>query len=79
MDKRRHETWRDRAGLKEMQLSLLGGVMEVEVLDTYLIKVTLTRDGFTASAFVTSHHLVEDKRPQLEAAISREAAAAFID
>jgi hypothetical protein len=53
--------------------------MQIEVLDAELIKVTLTRDGFTASAFVTSHHLTEQKRPQLEAAISREAAAAFID
>jgi ribosome-binding factor A len=51
--------------------------MDVEVLDTELIKVTLTRDGFSASAFVTSHHLAEQKRPQLEAAINREAARAF--
>jgi ribosome-binding factor A len=51
--------------------------MEVEVLDAELIKVTITRDGFTASCFVTSHHLVEDKRRQLEAAISREAERAF--
>jgi ribosome-binding factor A len=51
--------------------------MEVEVLDAELIKVTITRDGFTASCFVTSHHLVEDKRRQLEAAINREAARAF--
>jgi hypothetical protein len=52
-------------------------MMDVEVLDAELIKVTLTRDGFSASAFVTSHHLVEDKRRQLEAAISREAERAF--
>jgi ribosome-binding factor A len=51
--------------------------MEVEVLDAELIKVTITRDGFTASCYVTSHHLVEDKRRQLEAAINREAARAF--
>jgi ribosome-binding factor A len=51
--------------------------MEVEVLGTELIKVTLTRDGISASCYVASHHLVEDKRPQLEAAISREAARAF--
>jgi len=57
--------------------AVAGSVMEVEVLDTELIKVTLTRDGFTASAFVTSHHLTEQKRPQLEAAISREAERAF--
>jgi ribosome-binding factor A len=51
--------------------------MEVEVLDAELIKVTLTRDGISASCFVTSHHLIEDKRRQLEAAIAREAAGAF--
>ena len=46
--------------------------MDVEVLDAELIKCTLTRDGISVSAFVTSHHLVEDKRRQLEAAIQRE-------
>jgi ribosome-binding factor A len=51
--------------------------MEVEVLDAELIKVTITRDGFTASCYVTSHHLVEDKRRQLEAAIDKEAARAI--
>jgi ribosome-binding factor A len=53
--------------------------MEVEVLDTELIKVTLTRDGISASAFVTSHHLAEQKRPQLEAAIEREALRAMFE
>ena len=53
--------------------------MDVEVLDTELIKVTLARDGFSVSAFVTSHHLVEDKRPQLEAAIEREALRAMFE
>jgi ribosome-binding factor A len=46
--------------------------MQIEVLDAELIKVTITRDGISASCFVTSHHLVEDKRRQLEAAIQRE-------
>ena len=46
--------------------------MDVEVLDAELIRCTLTRDGISVSAFVTSHHLVEDKRRQLEAAIQRE-------
>ena len=51
--------------------------MEIEVLDAELIKCTLTRDGISASAFVTSHHLTEQKRAQLEAAITREALDAF--
>lgn len=51
--------------------------MEVEVLDAELIKVTLTRDGISVSCFVTSHHLVEDKRKQLEAAIVQQARQAL--
>jgi len=53
--------------------------MDVEVLDAELIKCTLTRDGISVSAFVTSHHLVEDKRRQLEAAIDREALRAMFE
>jgi hypothetical protein len=41
--------------------------LHVEVLDNELIRVSLTREGRTAAAYVTSHHLVEDKRRQLEA------------
>jgi hypothetical protein len=51
--------------------------MDVEVLDAELIKCTLTRDGISVSAFVTSHHLTWEKQAQLEAAITREAAAAL--
>jgi hypothetical protein len=39
--------------------------LQVEVLDNELIRVSLTREGRTAATFVTSHHLVEDKRRQL--------------
>lgn len=39
--------------------------------------VSLTRDGFTERCFVSSMHLCEEKRGQLEAAISRSAMAAF--
>ena len=53
--------------------------MEVEALEAECIKVSLTRDGLTAIAFVSSHHLVEDKRQQLEAAINRMAAEAFLE
>ena len=52
--------------------------MEVEALEAECIKVSLTRDGFTATAFVSSHHLVDDKRRQLEAAINRMAAEALL-
>ena len=43
-----------------------------ELTDMY--KVSLTRDGITASTWVSSMHLVECKRKQLEAAINRMAA-----
>ena len=34
-------------------------------------RVTLKRDGYSASTIVSSAHLVDDKRPHLEAAIDR--------
>lgn len=46
-----------------------------ELTDQY--KVTLSRDGITASTWVSSMHLIESKRSQLEAAINRKSAAAF--
>ena len=46
-----------------------------ELTDMY--KVSLTRDGITASTWVSSMHLVECRRKQLEAAINRKSAAAF--
>lgn len=36
------------------------------------VKVTLTHQGLEAIAFVSSFHLVEDKRPQLERALQRQ-------
>lgn len=39
--------------------------------------VQLTLDGITARCFVSSMHLVDEKRPQLMAAIAADAAAAF--
>jgi len=51
--------------------------MDLEQLDDDCIRVCLTRDGITACATVSSFHLTEDKRPQLEAAIAREAMRAF--
>ena len=45
--------------------------LQVEVLDTELIRVSITRENRTVSTFVTSHHLVEDKRRQLLAHFER--------
>ena len=53
--------------------------MEVEALEAECIKVSLTRDGFTATCFVSSFHLVDEKRKGLEAAITRMAAEALLD
>jgi len=39
--------------------------LQVDTLDNELIRVSITRDGRTAAAFVSSHHLIEDKRRQL--------------
>jgi hypothetical protein len=51
--------------------------LEVEVLDAELIKVCLTENGFTSCCFVTSHHLVEDKRRQLLDDITKQAIDAY--
>jgi hypothetical protein len=51
--------------------------MDLEHLDDDCIRVCLTQDGITACTVVSSMHLVEDKRRQLEAAIEREALDAF--
>ena len=41
--------------------------LQVEVLDNELIRVSITRENRTISAFVSSAHLAGDKRRQLEA------------
>ena len=46
-----------------------------ELTDMY--RVSLSRNGITASTWVSSHHLIEGKRKQLEAAITRIAAESF--
>ena len=48
-----------------------------ELTDMY--KVSLQRDGITASTWVSSFHLIEGKRKQLEAAINRMAADSLRD
>jgi len=41
--------------------------LQVDTLGNELIRVSITRNGRTVSAFVSSAHLAEDKRRQLEA------------
>jgi len=45
--------------------------LQVDVLDTELIRVSMKRGPIEVACFVTSHHLVEDKRRQLQAHIER--------
>jgi len=47
--------------------------LDVDVLDTELIRVCLTEDGITECCFVTSFHLVQEKESQLRRAIIRTA------
>jgi hypothetical protein len=51
--------------------------LAINCIEPELIQVCLTEDGFTSCCYVTSHHLVPDKEPQLRAANNRAAAAAF--
>jgi len=51
--------------------------LEINCLEPELIQVCLTEDGFTSCCYVTSHHLVPDKEPQLRAANARAAEEAF--
>jgi len=51
--------------------------LDVEIVDENMYRVSLTIDGITAVAYVSSMHLVEDKRKQLLNSIRREAARAF--
>lgn len=44
---------------------------------TDMYKVTLRRDGFAAATWVSSMHLIDEKRGQLEAAINRMAADTY--
>ena len=45
--------------------------LNVEVLDAELIRVSMRRGPIEVACFVTSHHLVEDKRRQLLAHLDR--------
>ena len=46
--------------------------------DGHMYEVCLEIDGIRECAFVSSMHLVEDKRQQLKAAIKRRALDAFV-
>jgi len=42
-----------------------------------MLKVCLTEEGITSCCYVSSQHLVQDHRKQLERANTRKAAAAY--
>ena len=45
----------------------------------HMYEVCLDEDGFTECTYVSSLHLVDDKNPQLKAAIRRRALNAFVE
>lgn len=45
--------------------------LQVDVLDAELIRVSMKRGSLEVATYITSHHLVEDKRSQLIAALDR--------
>ena len=47
--------------------------------DGHMYEVCLTEDGITECCYVSSMHLVEDKKRQLKAAIKRRALDAFVE
>lgn len=47
------------------------GELEAVGLPDGCVRVTLHHQGLQASCFVSSFHLVEDKRPQLERALQQ--------
>lgn len=51
--------------------------MDVTTLSDGCLKVCLSEDGFESCCVVSSYHLVETKRPQLQRAIRRLAAQAL--
>lgn len=60
------------------QLGYTEGIaLEVEMTEDEMYRVSLTRDGISATTYVSSMHLVEDKRKQLLSSIRKKAANAF--
>jgi len=51
--------------------------LDVEMVEDDMYRVSLTLDGISATTYVSSMHLVEDKRKQLLSSIRKKAANAF--
>jgi len=51
--------------------------LNVEMVEGGMYRVSMTRDGINATTYVSSMHLVEDKRKQLLSSIRKKAANAF--
>jgi len=51
--------------------------LDVEMIEDGMYRVSLTLDGISATTYVSSMHLVEDKRKQLLSSIRKKAANAF--
>ena len=47
----------------------MAAIHQVQILDDDCYRVSLSDGRYTVSCFVSSMHLVEDKRPQLERAL----------
>lgn len=54
------------------------GEMVCDYVGEDCYKVTLTRDGISAHCYVSSMHLVEDKRKQLNDEINRTAVLSYV-
>jgi len=52
--------------------------LDCEYIGEDCYKVSMTRDGISEHCFVSSMHLVEDKRKQLLEAINRTAALSYV-
>jgi len=51
--------------------------LEIEQMPDDMLRVSLTMHGFSAHCFVSSMHLVDEKRRQLKDSILRQAVATY--
>jgi len=51
--------------------------LDIEQMPDDMLRVSLTMHGFTAHCFVSSMHLVDEKRRQLKDSILRQAVATY--
>jgi bacterioferritin (cytochrome b1) len=51
--------------------------LEIEQMPNDMLRVSLTLHGITSSCYVSSMHLVEEKRGQLKASIMRKVMASY--